>query len=253
MTRRIIPMIIDSMDVESITAQPSAERVGRARVHAALGDATRLGIVDLVQHDDVSPQDLARRLRVAPNLLAHHLRILEAAGIVRRVVSEGDRRRSYVQLVGGAVDSLSGRGQMIVVPRVLFVCTRNSARSILAAALWMRASPVPVASAGTDPAPEVHPAAIRSAMRHGLIPSADLRVPSSPLGRPKHVRDVAQPGDLVVSTCDEAREMLVRGAPPSLHWSVADPVRVGTAAAFDKAVADLSWRVARLVGVVAAT
>ena len=241
------------MDIESIAAEPPGEREGRARVHAALGDVTRLRIVDLVQHDDVSPQDLARRLRVAPNLLAHHLRILEGAGIVRRVVSEGDRRRSYVQLVGDAFDTLLGRGQTIAAPRVLFVCTRNSARSVLAAALWMRASEVPVASAGTDPAPNVHPTAIRSAVRHGLIPSADPLFPSAALGRPKHVRDVAQPGDFVVSTCDEARETLVRGAPPSLHWSVADPVRADTDAAFDKTVADLSWRVARLVGVFAAT
>ena len=145
------------------------------------------------------------------------------AGIVRRVVSEGDRRRSYVQLVGDAFDTLLGRGQTIAAPRVLFVCTRNSARSVLAAALWMRASEVPVASAGTDPAPNVHPTAIRSAVRHGLIPSADPLFPSAALGRPKHVRDVAQPGDFVVSTCDEARETLVRGAPPSLAPGTAGP------------------------------
>ena len=246
--------MIESMDVERTVVGDGPDLVARARVYAALGDPTRLAIVDQLHLGDVSPQDLSRRLAVAPNLLAHHLGVLEAAGVVRRVVSEGDRRRSYVQAVGGAFDLLTAHRPAIVAPRVLFVCTRNSARSILAAALWARASHVPVASAGTEPASEVHPLAIRVAQRLGLHPSSaadgagDGTMPT--LARPRHLDDVARPGDFVVSTCDGARETLVRGAPPSLHWSVPDPVRVGTEAAFDHAVADLSWRVTRLVGVV---
>ena len=52
--------------------------------------------------------------------------------------------------------------------RVLFVCTRNSARSQLAAAAWARRSGIPAASAGTEPADRVHPRAVRVARRHGL-------------------------------------------------------------------------------------
>jgi protein-tyrosine-phosphatase len=179
----------------------------------------------------------------------HHLRVLETSGVVRRVVSEGDRRRSYVQVVVGAIDAAQAPRPVWEATRILFVCTRNSARSVLAAALWAQASDVPATSAGTDPAPEVHPMAVRAARRHnvGRTPPLDDVVS---LARPSHVRDVAQPGDLVVSTCDTAREALVSGAPPSLHWSVADPVRVGTDAAFDVAIRDLSWRVTRLAAVV---
>lgn len=38
------------------------------------------------------------------NLLAHHLRTPEDAGLVTRHRSEGDRRRSHVRLVSGALD-----------------------------------------------------------------------------------------------------------------------------------------------------
>lgn len=254
------------MDMEATEARTFARRVKWARVHAALGDPTRLAVVDVVHHDDVSPQELARRLGIAPNLLTHHVRVLEAAGIVRRVVSEGDRRRTYVQAVPGALDGLCSMDATAsdpnrtgaveprtwLVPRVLFVCTRNSARSVLAAALWSRASSVPVASAGTEPAREVHPMALRAARRQGLMLTFEARDEAPSLGRPRHVKDVARPRDLVVSTCDAAREAMVGGAPSSIHWSVADPVRIGTESAFDAAVRELRWRVERLAAVVAA-
>ena len=50
------------MDMEATGARTVARRVKWARVHAALGDPTRLAVVDVVHHDDVSPQELARRL-----------------------------------------------------------------------------------------------------------------------------------------------------------------------------------------------
>ena len=51
---------------------------------------------------------------------------------------------------------------------MLFVCTANSARSHLAAALWRRAGKVPAASAGTHPAAAIDPGAIAAAGRHQL-------------------------------------------------------------------------------------
>ena len=79
------------------------------------------------------------------NLLAHHLAVLEQAGLVSRRRSEGDRRRTYLRLVPGAFDPLV-RPLSRTARRVLFVCTANSARSHLAAALWRRASEIPAAS-----------------------------------------------------------------------------------------------------------
>ena len=67
------------------------------------------------------------------------------------------------------------------------------------------------------------------------------------LGRARtaHVADVVDPEDLVVAVCDSAYEEL--GArPDQVHWSVPDPVRVGTDAAFELAYSDLEARVGRL-------
>ena len=74
----------------------SVER--RAAVHAALGEPVRLAIVDRLGPGDASPGELAEAVGLGSNLLAHHLKVLEEAGVIRRVRSEGDRRRSYVQL-----------------------------------------------------------------------------------------------------------------------------------------------------------
>ena len=120
-------------------------------------------------------------LAMPSNLLAHHLHVLEQAGVIARRRSEGDRRRTYLQLIPGPLDSLASPGR--AARRVLFVCTANSARSHLAAALWRRASTVPAASAGTHPAAAIDPGAIAAATRHRL---------PLPRLRPRHVRDVRQ-------------------------------------------------------------
>jgi ArsR family transcriptional regulator, arsenate/arsenite/antimonite-responsive transcriptional repressor / arsenate reductase (thioredoxin) len=62
---------------------------------------------------------------------------------------------------------------------------------------------------------------------------------------PQHLDDVLRPDDVVITVCDSAHEELGAAA-EWLHWSVADPVRRGDAAAFDHAVDDLAARVARL-------
>jgi len=72
-------------------------------------------------------------LAMPSNLLAHHLRVLEQAGVITRRRSEGDRRRTYLRLVPVTLDSLAAPPRP--ERRVLFVCTANSARSHLAAAL----------------------------------------------------------------------------------------------------------------------
>src|ERR1700756_5277700 len=132
-----------------------AELERRAAVHAALADPARLAITDALADGDASPSELAELLAMPSNLLAHHLRVLEATGLVTRHRSEGDRRRTYLRLVPGVVDALTGPPGR-VARRVLFVCTANSARSHLAAALWRRASAVPAVSAGTRPAARIH-------------------------------------------------------------------------------------------------
>jgi ArsR family transcriptional regulator, arsenate/arsenite/antimonite-responsive transcriptional repressor / arsenate reductase (thioredoxin) len=211
-----------------------ADLSARATVHAALADPARLAITDTLSAGDASPSDLQEMLAMPSNLLAHHLRVLEQAGLITRRRSEGDRRRSYLQLIPGVLDSLAGPPAR-TAGRVLFVCTANSARSHLAAALWRRASDLPAASAGTHPAPAIEAGAIAAAQRHHL-PLRRLR--------PRHIDQVRQDGDLIVTVCDRAREELGRQA--AVHWSVPDPVPAGDPASFDAALAELSQRVTRL-------
>ena len=169
------------------------------------------------------------------NLLAHHLKVLGAAAVVSRHRSEGDRRRTYLRLTGTALDQ--GVPTARAPERVVLVCTANSARSHLASALWRRASAIPSVSAGTHPADRIDPAAIEVAHRHRL---------PLPRVRPRHIDEVVADGDLVVSVCDLAHEELGRFS--ELHWSIPDPVRVGTAPAFDAAYAEIENRVAELAG-----
>jgi protein-tyrosine-phosphatase/DNA-binding transcriptional ArsR family regulator len=235
------------MDVES-----------RARLHAALGDPVRLRIVDALALGDAGPGELAARFGLTTNLLAFHLNVLEDAGVVQRVRSEGDRRRQYVQLrlddptVARLTRSPDAPPAVPAPERVVFVCSANSARSQLAAATWHRTSRLPASSAGTRPGPRVHPLAATTATDHGL----DLGGAT-----PQGLDDVVLSGaTLVVAVCDNAHEELLRlcrdeAAPgdlrdalarPWLHWHIADPVRVGTPTAFESAYHHIAERVHRL-------
>ncbi|HSL38105.1 MAG TPA: metalloregulator ArsR/SmtB family transcription factor, partial [Arthrobacter sp.] len=75
----------------------------RAAKHAALADPARLRMVDLLTLGDFSPSELQAELGMPSNLLSHHLRTLEEAGLVVRHRSEADRRRSYIRLAAGAL------------------------------------------------------------------------------------------------------------------------------------------------------
>ena len=183
----------------------------RAVLHAALADPARLRITDTLLAGDASPSELAAMLAMSSNLLAHHLHVLEQAGILTRRRSEGDRRRTYLQLIPGALDSLAPPAARAAL-RVLFVCTANSARSHLAAALWRGPSTVPAASPGTRPAAAIDPGAIAAAPGHSL---------PLPRLRPRHISDVRHDSDLVITVCDLAHEEL--GEATAVRWSIPDP------------------------------
>ncbi|WP_158839726.1 arsenate reductase/protein-tyrosine-phosphatase family protein [Saccharothrix deserti] len=219
-----------------MTTDWPSDTVARARVHAALGEPARLAVVDLLVLGDASPGEVGRALGLPSNLLAHHVKLLEQAGIVERSRSEGDHRRTYLRLRTAALTELVPSG-LREAPRVVFVCSHNSARSQLAAALWEQRSNVPTASAGTRPAERVHPLAVATARTHGL---------SLTRARTHHLDDVLRPDDLVVAVCDNAHEELTDHT-DRLHWSVPDPAAVGTRDAFDAAYRDLADRVERLV------
>lgn len=202
----------------------------RARIHAALGDPVRLAIVDELTTSDRSPAELGERFDLASNLLAHHLDVLASAGLIERFGSSGDRRRRYVRLVAEGFDVL---GPSIEMPAglVLFVCTHNSARSQLAAALWQRRSGGPASSAGTHPT-AIHPLAVAAAERVGL----DLSNAAA-----QHIDD-APDAELVVTVCDRAHEEL-RPDSSWWHWSTPAPTDFGTDDAFDQVLTQLDTRI----------
>lgn len=221
-----------------MNTEQTARLRDRAGVHAALADVTRLRITDLLALSDRSASELGAALDVPSNLLAHHLNVLDAAGLVTRRRSEGDARRSYLSLNAHDQWLLREAGsdqQSTRAARVVFVCTANTARSHLAAAAWRRVSDIPATSAGTHPGEAIHPDTIAAAKRH------DLELPDV---TPRLLGEVEEGHDLIVTVCDRAHEDL--DGHDWAHWSIPDPVPLGTKRAFDEAYDVVTARVARL-------
>ncbi len=134
--------------------------------------------------------------------------------------------------------------------RVLFVCTGNSARSLLAEVL-LREKGGPrfeVHSAGTVPA-GVNPMTIRVLEQAGL-PSEGLRSKSVAEFRDQHF-------DFVITLCDDARQTcpVFPGVHESYHWGYDDPSAVEgpddvRLAAFGRTLTAIAGRVKQFVTVV---
>lgn len=206
----------------------------RAALHAALAEPARLAIVDELVLSDRSPGELVDRLSMPSNLLAHHLDVLQQAGLVMRSPSAGDGRRRYARLVQS---SAVGTTRPVPVGEVVFLCTHNSARSQLAAAMWRERTGRRAASAGTRPAERVHRSAVAAARRAGL---------SLQGAAPRLLEDIPD-GVQVVTVCDLVHEELEAG-PDWWHWSIADPVADGSPRAFDAVVRALDERIAPFAG-----
>ncbi len=114
------------------------------------------------------------------------------------------------------------------VYNVLFLCTGNSARSIIAEALMnnlaISKSRFKAYSAGSHPREHVHPLALEVLQKAGLS-TAGLRS--------KDWNEFATPGapalDFVFTVCDKAAGEKCPywpGQPMTAHWGVADPVEI---------------------------
>ena len=207
----------------------------RAEWFAALGDPSRLAIVDELVASDRTPGELVQITGLSSPLLTHHLDILEAAGVVVRTVSHHDRRKRFLRLVPAGVP-LATPAPFPTGP-VLFVCTANSARSQLAAALWTELTGGAADSAGTEPAERVHPMAVRAADAFG-VDIAD--------NRPRQVRSGELRRSTVITVCDQAHDELAVSS-QRWHWSIPDPASDGTRRAFDAVVGELRTRIAPFV------
>lgn len=136
---------------------------------------------------------------------------------------------------------------------VLFLCTGNSARSILAESLlnhWGRGR-FRAFSAGSFPKGQVHPLAIEL-LRWANLPTDGLRSKSWD----EFVAPGAPSIDFVITVCDNAAGEVCPiwpGRPMTAHWGIADPAAVeGEAekrAAFRKALAELEARINLFVNI----
>ena len=208
----------------------------RAAVHAALGEPIRLAIVDELAASDRSPRELGERLEISASLLAHHIDVLAEAGLVVRGRSHADRRRRYLRLTEAA-RAFSRPVDVDVTRPVVFLCTHNSARSQLAAAIWTRRVGGPASSAGTAPAQRVHPEAVAAGRRAGLDLSGC---------RPRMIERL-DTASRVVTVCDSVHEALVI-RDDWWHWSIADPIVAETPEAFDAVVHQIHDRIDHLIG-----
>lgn len=140
---------------------------------------------------------------------------------------------------------------MTARPRtILFLCTGNSARSIIAEALvnHLGGDRFRAVSAGSHPKGQPHPMALRVLAEEG-IPTAGLAS--------KSWRDFAGPDaapiDFIITVCDDAagEECPVwPGRPVTAHWGIADPAKVegdGQHWAFERALRYLRARIGLLL------
>ena len=135
---------------------------------------------------------------------------------------------------------------------VLFLCTGNSARSIMAEALLRHWSDgmLSAFSAGSHPAAEPHRIALEMLEERG-IPTQGLRSKSWNDFGNAHAPKM----DLVITVCDQAANEvcpLLPGTPLRLHWGLPDPAAAqGDEAAMHDAFArvcdKLEKRIAQLV------
>jgi arsenate reductase (thioredoxin) len=134
--------------------------------------------------------------------------------------------------------------------RVLFVCTGNSARSIMAEALLRKhgGDRFEVHSAGTDPR-GVNPLTLRVLGEAGIDAS---------WARSKSVNEfLSQRFDYVITVCDQARQVcpVFPGVHESMHWGYEDPAEAtGTEderlAAFRRVFTQMGERVRQFATVV---
>ena len=222
-----------------------------------IADPVRWRLLRELGHGDLRVRELVAALGEPQNLVSYHLRQLRAGGLVTARRSSFDGRDTYYSLdLAGCAHALDGAAHALhpglaaartsdAAPRrVLFVCTGNSGRSPMAAALLRHSGGhrVRAASAGTRPRP-LHPAA-------AAVLRDRYRVDISG-HHPTHVSEVAStPFDCVISLCDKAREECPQfaGAPRRVHWSLPDPAAGAASpraayASFERLATELTTRI----------
>jgi arsenate reductase len=129
--------------------------------------------------------------------------------------------------------------------KILFLCTGNSCRSVMAEALikHLGRGRYEPSSAGSSPKGYVHPKTIETLNRHGIDPGAPHSKSWDVFANNSF--------DLVITVCDQAAGEtcpVFSGNPKKLHWSIPDPAKAEGSeaeidAAFDQAFDLLKARI----------
>lgn len=228
---------------------------------------------------DLRVRELVTLLGLPQNLVSYHLRLLRSAGLVSARRSSHDGRDSYYHLdLDRCAQALADTGATLhpalrLAPAppvvasddsppvmasggsppvsVLFVCTGNSARSLIAEALLRSRAGgrVETASAGTRPKPRLHPHTVGVLRREYGIDVSGRR----PLGLDALA---GRRFDHLITLCDRARETCpeIPGDARRAHWSIPDPAAADGAgqaryASFAGAAADIDTRIRHLLPV----
>lgn len=232
-----------------------------------VAEPLRWQLIQALARSDRRVNELTALSGKPQNLVSYHLRELREAGLVSARQSSADGRDTYYRAdltrfgrllcATGAALQPGLRLELLATevrpvtsgrpPRVLFLCTGNSARSQMAEALLQHLSNGTIESRSAGSHPKVmHPNAVRVMAERGLDVSGR---------KTKHLRRFARMHfDHVVTLCDRVREVCPEfpGHPVVAHWSLPDPSLEGdddesTYPAFERTAQELESRIGFLL------
>lgn len=210
------------------------DRVPAGEIGAAIGARPSTLSAYLADLAEVGLIDSERR----GTSLLYRVRLDAAEGLVAHLVADCCRDR-----VQPEAPAQPGR-----VRNVLFVCSGNSARSLMAEALLRDTAGArfEAFSAGTEARGMPDPQAMAMLAELGHDTAALWSKPAGPF-----LAGEAPRMDIVLTVCDRAANADLPawpGHPVQSHWGLPDPVALGTAEAFAETYLTLRARIDRLAG-----
>jgi protein-tyrosine-phosphatase/DNA-binding transcriptional ArsR family regulator len=260
------PRLIHQADLIYRGGVTEATQVSPQQFLQLIADPQRWRLVRELARSDRRVGELTQLVGAPQNLVSYHLRELRDAGLVSSRRSSFDGRDAYYRVdLASCRDLLCAAGAALQpglrltmvppectrragrAPRVLFLCTGNSARSQMAEALLEHLSDhtIQARSAGSHPK-TLHANAVRVMADRGIDISGQTT---------KHLRRFAGTHfDYVITLCDRVREVCPEfpGQPTTAHWSIPNPAAEGETdeaayPAFERTACELEARLGPLI------